>query len=39
MILIHLGKKKYESIEEDCVPRIQEEIIVVIDEGRGKEKV
>lgn len=39
MILIHLGKKKYESVEEDCVPRIQEEIIVVIDEGRGEEKV
>lgn len=38
MILIHLGKKKYESVE-DCVPRIQEEIIVVIDEGRGREKV
>ena len=29
----------YESVEEDCVPRIQEEIIVVIDEGRGREKV
>lgn len=39
MILIHLGEKKYESVEEDCVPRIQEEIIVVIDEGRGEEKV
>lgn len=39
MILIHLGKKKDESVEEDCVPRIQEKIIVVIDEGRGKEKV
>ena len=29
----------YESVEEDCVPRIQEEIIVVIDEGTGREKV
>lgn len=36
MILIHLGKKKDESVEEDCVPRIQEKIIVVIDEGMGQ---
>lgn len=38
MILIHY-KKEDESVEEGCVPRIQEEIIVVIDEGRGNKKV
>lgn len=38
MILTYLEKKN-ESEEESCIPRIQGEITVVMDEGRGRQEV